>query len=152
MHHTKFKADVAVAKVIADLMIKGYIPCIPLSEHQPFDLIGVNAKGDTKKFQVKYAALKNNGTVEVRFRTSWSDKNGVHTKHYLESDFDYYAIYCADKEVVLYVPNLLHCPKSVRFGKPANNQKKSVHWAADYMWLERESSETIRRTPEMAKT
>ncbi|MFC1480602.1 group I intron-associated PD-(D/E)XK endonuclease, partial [Candidatus Omnitrophota bacterium] len=41
MHHTKSKADLGLAKVIADLIQKGYVPCIPLSEHQPYDLLAV---------------------------------------------------------------------------------------------------------------
>ena len=116
MHHTKTKADIGLGKTIADIVSKGYTPCIPLSEHQPYDLLVVL------------------------------------TKHYKEKDFDYYAIYCPEKEQVIYVPNTLDCPKVVRFEKPANNQKKYVKWAKAYLELEGESSETIRHTPEMVKT
>jgi len=38
MHHTKAKADKGLARVIADVVDKGGTPCIPLSEHQPYDL------------------------------------------------------------------------------------------------------------------
>jgi hypothetical protein len=123
-----------------------------LSEHQPYDLIAVLEDGKTVKLQVKYATLKKNGTVEVKLRTSWADRRGTHIKHYSKKDFDYYAIYCADKDVVLYVPNTLNCPKAIRFDKPANNQVKFVKWANDYLEIKRKSSETIRRTPEMVKT
>lgn len=152
MHHTKFKADIAVAKVIADLVVKGYVPCVPLSEHQPYDLIVVLNGGVILKLQVKYATLKENGTIEVKFRTSWVDRNGMHTKHYREDDFDYYAIYCPEKEKILYIPNTIDCPKAIRFDKPGNNQDRYVKWASDYLEIKRESSETIRHTPEMAKT
>ena len=43
MHHTKTKADIGLTKVIADLTVKGYIPCIPLSEHQPYDVVAIVA-------------------------------------------------------------------------------------------------------------
>ena len=152
MHHTKVKADLGVAKIIADLAVKGYVPCIPLSEHQPYDLLAVLKNGKVVKLQVKYAALKKNGVIDVAFRTSWADKNGVHIKHYKKEDFDYYAIYCPEKEQVLYVPNCLNCPKAIRFDKPTNNQSKGVKWADAYLFLEEKSSETIRRTPEMVKT
>ncbi len=152
MHHTKAKADIGLAKVISDLTIKGYIPCIPLSEHQPYDIVAIDKNGGAIKLQVKYAALKSNGTIEVRFRTSWADKNGTHIKHYLQEEFDFYAIYCPEKDVVLYVPNSPNCPKAIRFEKTANNQSCHVKWANDYLKLERESSETIRCTPEMVKT
>ena len=87
------------------------------------------------RLQVKYVALKKNGTIEVKFRTSWSDKNGVHTKHYHENDFDFYAIYCREKDIVLYVPNQKNCPKTLHFEKSANNQTKSVNWARNYTKL-----------------
>jgi len=131
MHHTKTKADLGVAKTIADLMSKGIIPCIPLSEHQPYDLIAVLPNGKTLKLQVKYATLKK-GKVEVKFRTCWVDRNRTHMRKYSESEFDYYAIYCPEKEKVLYVPNALDCPKIIRFEKSLNNQDKKVNWASDY--------------------
>ena len=133
MHHTKVKADIGVAKTIADLMGKGHIPCIPLSEHQPYDLIAVLSEGKMLKLQVKYATLKKNGAIDVKFRTSWADKNGTHMKRYNEDEFDYYAIYCPEKETVLYVPNTKDCPKAIRFEKPLNNQGKYVRWASDYL-------------------
>ena len=87
------------------------------------------------KLQIKYAALKKNGTIEIRYRTSWADKNGSHIKKYKEQDFDYYAIYCYEKDIVLYIPNKLDCPKAISFSKPSNNQKEFVKWAKDYLVL-----------------
>ena len=152
MHHTKTKADVGLTKAIADLTSKGYVPCVPLSEHQPYDLVVVGRDGRMFKLQVKYAALKRNGTVEVRFRRSWADRNGSHTRAYSVEEFDFYAVYCPQQDVVLYVPNDRDCPKVIRFFESANRQERNVHWFREYLDLERESSETIRRTPEMAKT
>lgn len=152
LHHTKFKADIGVAKVIADLTVKGYVPCVPLSEHQPYDLVVILDSKKAIRLQVKYATLNSNGTVDVKFRTSWADRNGTHTKHYTEDAFDYYAIYCPEKETVLYVPNSTDCPKKIRFDRALNNQIKCVKWANDYREMNRESSETIRHTPEMVKT
>jgi len=151
LHHTKFKADIGAAKCIADLVSKGYVPCIPLSEHQPYDIVAVLDNGSAVKLQVKYAALRN-GVAEVKFRTSWADKHGSHTKHYNKDDFDFYAIYCPDKDKVLYVPNSSDCPKIIRFEKTLNNQEKYVKWANDYQVIKRESSETIRHTPVKVKT
>ena len=151
MHHTKHKADKGLARVIADVVDKGCIPCVPLSDHQPYDLVAVLVGGSVVKLQVKYASLKKNGTVDVKFRTSWADKNGTHTRHYKKEDFDYYAIYCPEKNKVVYVPSGADCPKAIRFDRPANNQHKHVKWADAYLEL-KGSSETIRRTPEMVKT
>lgn len=152
IHHTKAKADIGVAKVIADLAVKGYVACIPLSEHQPYDLVVILDNNGTARLQVKYATLKSNGTIEINFRTSWADKNGTHIKHYNNEQFDYYAIYCPEKDKVLYVPNTVNCPKVIRFDFPMNNQDKYIRWANDYFEIKRKSSETIRHTPEMVKT
>ena len=152
MHHTKTKADIGVAKVISDLAVKGYVPCIPLSEHQPYDVVAISKTGDVFKLQVKYASLKSNGTIEIRFRSSWADRNGTHIRHYRKEDFDFYAVYCPEKDKVLYIPNDPKCPKAIRFEKTINNQNLHVKWADDYLKLKRESSETIRCTPEMVKT
>jgi len=152
MHHTKRKADIGVAKVIADLTEKSYVPCIPLSEHQAYDIVAVHEKGEAIRIQVKYATLKPNGTVEVRYRRNWSDSNGAHTECYKKEEFDYYAIYCPEKNTVVYIPNSSSCPKAIRFDKTGNNQMQSVKWANNYLEIKRESSETIRHTPEMVKT
>ncbi|MDD5432034.1 MAG: group I intron-associated PD-(D/E)XK endonuclease [Candidatus Omnitrophica bacterium] len=152
MHHTKEKADLGVAKTIADLVSKGHVPCVPLSEHQPYDLVVVLNEGAIVKLQVKYATLKQNGAIEVKFRTSWADKNGSHTRRYSEKEFDFYAIFCPEKDIVLYIPNSLNCPKTIRFDQTHNNQKKYVRWARDYLVIKGESSETKRHTPEMVKT
>jgi len=135
LHHTKFKADIGLTKVIADLTTKGYVPCIPLSEHQPYDIVTVAKNGKVFKLQVKYASLKKNGTVAVAFRTSWADKNGTHIRHYSKEEFSYYAIYCPEKDIVLYVANSSDCPKAIRFDNPANNQKKYVKRFNDYLEL-----------------
>ena len=132
MHHTKVKADIGLTKVISDLTLKGCIPCIPLSEHQAYDIVAMR-NGKAFKLQVKYARLKKNGTVEVRFRRSWADKNGSHTRPYSEEEFDYYAIYCPEKDKVLYIPNKANCPKAIRFDKPSNNQARYIKWADDYL-------------------
>jgi len=152
LHHTKCKADIGLSKVITDLMRKGFVPCIPLSEHQPYDLIAVAYSGTTFRIQVKYAALKQNGTIEVRFRRNWADGNGCHTQAYAKDEFDYYAIFCPEKDKVVYIPNGPDCPKVIRFDRTANNQAQYIKWANEYLEIKQESSETIRRTPAMAKT
>lgn len=152
MHHTKVKADIGLSKVISNLMMMECIPCIPLSEHQPYDIVAVAKNGSIFRIQVKYASLKKNGTIDVRFRRNWADSKGSYSKAYSADEFDFYAIYCPEKESVLYVPNNENCPKAIRFDKPANNQAKNVKWANDYLFIKRESSETIRHRPETAKT
>ena len=88
-HHTKTKADIGLAKVIADLTEKGHVPCVPLSEHQPYDLVVVTRSGVVAKVQVKYASLKANGTIDIRYRRSWSDSRGTYSTPYGHDEFDW---------------------------------------------------------------
>lgn len=133
MHHTKTKADMGLVQVIANLVTKGFVPCIPLSEHQPYDLVAISRQGKPLKLQVKFTSLMKNGCVEVKSKTVWADRNGNHIRKYKKNDFDYYAIYCPEKKVVLYVPNTKNCPTYVRFDKTKNNQNKHVRWAEEYL-------------------
>ena len=133
MHHTKTKADIGLAKVIADLTVKGHVPCIPLSEHQPYDIVAIGSGGRAVKVQVKYATLRKNGMIEVGYRRSWADRNGSHIQCYSPDEFDYYAIYCPQQDAVLYVPNKNGCPKAIRFSDSANHQKKKIHSFRDYL-------------------
>ena len=91
-------------------------------------------------------------SVLMSDRSSWADRNGTHIRHYRKEEFDFYAVYCPEKDKVLYIPNDPKCPKAIRFEKTTNNQNLHVKWADDYLKLKRESSETIRCTPEMVKT
>lgn len=146
LHHTKVKADLGVAKTIADLVGKGHMPCVPLSEHQPYDLVVVLMDGRIVKIQVKYASLRKNGSIQLGFRTSWADRHGTHMKRYNQNDFDYYALFCPEKDCVLYVPNTADCPKVIRFERPLNRQTKYVKWASDYLGLGNGSPQRLYAT------
>lgn len=102
-HHTKDKGDLGLAMVIADLTKKKYSVCLPISEHQAFDLIAVNEVGKLSKVQVKYRELKN-GTVEVPFRSVYSNGQGARAVINDFTLFDAYAVYCPDVEKVYYYP------------------------------------------------
>jgi hypothetical protein len=130
MHHTKTKGDIGVAKVISDLMEKDIVPCIPLSEHQHFDLIAITNKNNIYRLQVKYSKLKK-GVIPVKIRSTWIDNNGSHSKYYNINDFDYYAVYCPDVNKVFYIKNGENIV-SLRVIPTKNNQKKNVNNSVDY--------------------
>lgn len=106
-HHTKTKGDLANLIAMADLARKGYGILTPLSEHLPFDFVAYK-DGKLFKIQSKYSS-----DGHLPEKTSWSDKNGSHEKTYKEGDFDYYAIYLPDKDIVCY-PNLTFKGATIR--------------------------------------
>ena len=133
IHHTKNKGDLGVLKAQADLCAKGFLVCIPLSEHAPFDL--VIFKDDVfKRVQVKARTLKQ-GKLTVRFEHSYSDKRGVHTRKVDMNSIDLYCIYCLDNDTCYYFSVNDFKKRStinLRVNAPKNNQGQHVRWAHDY--------------------
>jgi len=134
-HHTKDKGDKGTAQVIADLLLKGISVCLPLSEHLPFDLVGVKDNGDLLRISVKYrTAIK--GKVMVPFINSYSDSKGVHSKKVNKNFIDILAIYCPDTNKVYYCnPKEFGEVITLRIQPSKNNQKKGIFFADNYLAL-----------------
>jgi hypothetical protein len=149
-HHTKQKADIGVAQVIADLYRQGFGVAIPMSEHAPFDLV---AYDDSRlyRLQVKYARLRN-GRVTGKLRRSWADKDGSHSSKYEVGSFDYLAIYCPETDSCYYIPFKEIAGMTtvdIRVLPSKNKQVKGIRLAKDYIRLG--SSETVRAAPEIGE-
>jgi hypothetical protein len=126
-HHTKDKGDIATTQAIADLTKKGYSILTPtVSEHLPFDFVAFK---DNKfyKIQAKYRAngMASNGTV-------WNDKNGTHTSLYKKDDFDYYALYLPEKNIVIY-PSISFAGCCFAWNVP--NSATPFYWYEDFLNL-----------------
>jgi hypothetical protein len=100
-HHTKDKGDVAVAKVLADLVERGAMVLQPFTEHAPFDLVAYSG-GAFYRVQVKFRTLKG-GSVYVAFRTTWADRHGIHNRPMPRHEVDVIAIYCPETGRTYYV-------------------------------------------------
>ena len=131
-HHTKNKGDLGVLKAQLDLYEKGYLILTPNTEHAAFDLVAYK-DGVFKRVQVKYRAA-NDDVIPIRFRTSWADKNGTHTKEYDKNELDLMCIYCPDTDKCYYI-DPLKCGKNfyLRLSKPKSYQKAKIHMAEDYL-------------------
>lgn len=100
-HHTKDKGDLGLAKAHADLVAKGYIVLIPMTEHAPFDLVAYR-DGRFHRVQVKYRSART-GSLEVQFKSNWSDRNGVHKALIDKTSVDVVCIYCPETDECYYV-------------------------------------------------
>lgn len=127
MHPTKQKGDLAVAKVICDLIEKGYDPFIPVvTEHLPFDIIAYK-DGHSIRIQSKYSA---NGHL-----------NGTSgPKKYNDNDFDYYAAYLPTVSKVIY-PSIKFRNCKIRIDIP--NSAMPFYWWEDFLEL---TTEAVKRT------
>jgi hypothetical protein len=132
-HPTKNKGDLGVLKAQADLCEKGFLVCIPLSEHTPFDLVAYR-EGKFRRIQVKARSIRR-GKLDVRFEHSYSDSRGVHTKRVDMDSIDIYCVYCLDTGTCYYFSArefAKHTFVSLRVNTPKNNQSRHVRWADDY--------------------
>ncbi len=133
-HHTKDKGDIGLGAVIASLMAQGIKAALPICEHLPFDLIAISGTGDLRRVSVKYRALVN-GSVHVKFKSSWADRNGTHVKQHDMSTYDATAVFCPDTMECFFVRNNEISIKGlylrVEDPKKMGRQKK-IRWASEY--------------------
>jgi hypothetical protein len=101
VHHTKTKGDLGVAKAFADIVAQGFLVLFPATEHAPFDLVAYD-DGVFHRVQVKYRAVRRGG-LYVRFRSVWSDRNGLHERPMDKSAVDVMCIYCPDTDSCYYI-------------------------------------------------
>ncbi len=130
-HHTKDKGDLATAQVQADLIERGAMVLLPLTEHAPFDLVAYQG-GVFSRVQVKYRATSR-GVLPVHFRSIWSDRNGVHAKPIERDEIDVLAIYSPDTRRCYYLdPTDFAASVSLRLEPPKNAQVANVLFAHDF--------------------
>jgi len=142
-HHTKLKGDIGLVSVVKDLVKRGFYISLPISENAPFDLIASDQNANYR-VQVKARSIRN-GSLEVQFRTSWTDKSGTHYSGYSNDDFEVLAVYAIEEDVCLYLPNDRSKSVTIRFETAKNNQKSGVNRWLDFCTFP--PSETIRGAP-----
>ena len=133
VHHTKTKGDLGVLKAQADLCEKGYLVCVPLSEHAPFDLVAYRNFAFTR-IQVKARSLRK-GRLDIRLESSYADRRGVHTKKVDPNAIDIYCVYCLDTDRCYYFRLDDFSGRhtlSLRVDTPKNGQVRHIRWADDY--------------------
>lgn len=150
-HHTKNKGDLAVAKVQADLVERGFDVLSSQTEHAPFDLVAYLDE-TFYRVQVKYRAAKS-GRVHVDFQSSWADRHGTHKRPMPRDQVDVVAIYCPDTGQCYYV-DLSQCAGSgvtLRVDPARNGQVKGVLPASQYLVMPPFTARGVRAgTPRLA--
>ena len=108
-HHTKLKGDIGLTAIIYDLTKKGGFVFTSVSENCNYDLV-VNFNDKLYRIQAKYRGTNkqtiSRGTNKqtISSYTNWNDKNGNHKKLYPENAFDFFGVYLADIDKVVYFP------------------------------------------------
>jgi len=139
-HHTKDKGDLGLAMVVADMCAAGISVYLPMSEHQPADLVAMNEEGRMVAVQVKYRKVSANGSIKLHFRSAYSDGKGYHEKAVDRSQFDCYAVYCPDNRKIYYIRNEEISSSTaimLRVTPAKNGQKKGVIIASRFEGVDR---------------
>jgi len=133
MHHTKDKGDLGVLKAQADLCEQGFMILSPLTEHAPFDLV-IYKDGQFQRVQVKYRTQSRHGTLDVAFKSYWSNKAGINVKKQDLNLIDILCIYCPETNECYYVniADINDICISLRVKAPKNNQTANIRMASDY--------------------
>ncbi len=122
------KGDLGVLHAQVDLATRGFGILVPLTEHESFDLVAYRGRR-FYRVQVRYRRAVE-GCVDLRFRTSWADRNGSHNKPMDKSRVDILCVYCPDTGKCYYVePRRFAGGVRLRLAPARNNQRKGVHSA-----------------------
>lgn len=129
---TSHKGQIAVSRIVAELVERGVRVSLPFQEDSPYDLV---AEFDRKlyRLQVKYAGLQK-GRMEVRtaaptrktLSKNWSRQDYV-------GEVDLFAVYCPDAGCYLIpIEDATKTVTFLRVTRTKNNQQQDVRWAVDY--------------------
>lgn len=148
MHKTKFYGDIGIGKVISDLYCKGISVSIPISEHLPYDLVA-DINGRLVKIQVKFSS-----TGVIKMDGTFLTTKGNNYHRYGLKDFDYFGLYYAPKDVVLY-PSITFGGYTIRSSLPKNGNQ--FYWYKDFLfftddatrWTRKAFIERYGRVPEL---
>ena len=118
--------DIALLKVIEDLIKRGLVPLTPFTEQHPFDIVAMDTTTKTyHRIQIKYSGRKS-GRKDIPSGKHYN--RAKVSKGYQPDSFDFYAIYIPEKDVVIYPPIELK-GKSFRI----TASRKPFYWYKDFL-------------------
>lgn len=134
---TQEKGNLGLVKAIADLTEKGLSVSLPISESEYYDLIA--EKDNTcKTVQVRYTK-EYKGTIPVKLKSVWTNREGTQVRNREKEDFDVLAIYCPDTKELYYLNacnfNNGNCV-TLRLAAPKVKNSK-IRMASDYSFFPR---------------
>ena len=133
MHEKKAKGDIGVVFVIANLTEQGWNVSLPITEHASYDLIA-EKQGICKRVQVRYTTPCN-GSLRVKLRSCWSDKNGIHTRLRRTEDFDILAVFNPSSKESYFIDSKdftnISC-LTLRLAETKNNQITGIRMVQEY--------------------
>jgi PD-(D/E)XK endonuclease len=127
---TNKKGNIGLAKVLTELISKGYNCFLPFTDTTCVDLIVGNSKMELKRIQVKYRQKNKNGSIDVPLETVVNGKKIPVERNKI----DYYIVYCPDNEKIYYVDlNVIPKVRSFTLRIDSTNVKsENIRYASDF--------------------
>ncbi len=118
---------------MARLVKLGYTVWTPFGDNARRADILIEKESAIKRVQCKTGRL-DNGAVGFRTVSVHKSKSGFYHRSYA-GEVDYFAVYCPENEQVYLVPigSVPTGQAFLRVSESANNQKKRVRWARDFV-------------------
>ena len=133
------KAAISTTKVIADLTMNGYNVYVPMGEYNnPFDLL-IHKEKQILKIEVKYLSCNRPVPKETLLYTPKG--SDTKKKAYKTGDFDYFAIYLAEVDKIIY-PSITFKGKIIRSTVP--NASTKFYWYEDFFTFTDIATKTTR--------
>lgn len=130
---TNQKGVIAETKIAATAVELGVGVWLPLSGHEPYDLI-FDVAGRLLRIQCKWA-VRRGGIVAVTYRRNRRGPTGFIQRVYDAGEIDMIAAYCGETNHTYLLPEELSVGRNaiqLRLEPTRNNQAAGVHWARDY--------------------
>lgn len=131
MKNGKTIGDIGEAKVLADLIEKGYTVLVPWGDNLPYDLV-IERDGEFERIQVKCNNRNNDEIIYV----SCTSSNARWVYQYTEDMVEWIACYSTLIKECYYIPSSYlqggRGSIKLRLKPTKNNQEKKVLWAKDF--------------------
>jgi len=122
------KGSVGVARVVADMIERGYEAFLPFDGSSSVDLVVADTAMNLRRLQVKYRTPNRSGSLDVYLS---SVVNGKRKKMDI-GRIDGWAIFCPDTDTVYYVPKN-KVQAAACFSLALRKMKGAVRMADDFL-------------------
>lgn len=127
---TNKKGNIGLAKVLSELIERGYNCFLPFTDTTCVDLIVGNSIMELKRVQIKYRKKNSRGVMDVPLETVVNGKRIPIDR----SKIDYFIVYCPDNNKIYYI-ELSTIPNGRAFMlriDPTKYMGNTVRYASEY--------------------
>lgn len=124
------RGDASEAKVLTELLERGYSVSKPFGDNQRYDLIADDGE-ELHRIQVKTGKMKDN-YIEFKLTSNRSHASGVEHKPYTSDEIDSFVVYSPENGGLYWVPVEDTGTSAMRLRLESNQDQPQINWASEY--------------------